>query len=121
MKTAASAAASATAQRPRSSPLIPPPLTVASAGESVVASSAPLKLCRAYVTQGRKNAMSATTAPASATARAMEKLRISRPPGGTVRGQGGVRDDMPGVRARCVEGHADRAQHVGQVAMQRGD
>src|SRR5207247_2809041 len=29
--------------------------------------------------------------------------------------------DVPGVRARCVEGRADRAQHVGQVAMQRGD
>src|SRR5437867_11876213 len=73
------------------------------------------------MTQGRKNAMSATSAPTSATARAMEKLRMSRPPRGTVRGQGGVCDDVPGVRARCVEGRADRAQHVGQVAMQRGD
>src|SRR2546428_3716227 len=73
------------------------------------------------MTQGRKNAMSATSAPTSATARAMEKLRMSRPPRGTVRGQGGVCDDVPGVRARRVEGRADRAQHVGQVAMQRGD
>src|SRR5438128_6147564 len=65
--------------------------------------------------------MSATSAPTSATARAMEKLRMSRPPRGTVRGQGGVCDDVPGVRARRVEGRADRAQHIGQVAMQRGD
>src|SRR3989454_6891820 len=71
--------------------------------------------------EGRKNAMSATSAPTSATARAMEKLRMSRPPGGAVRGQRGVRDDVPGVRARRVEGRADRAQHVGQVAMERGD
>src|SRR2546428_14033067 len=73
------------------------------------------------MTQGRKNAMSATSAPTSATARAMEKLRMSRPPGGAVRGQRGVHDDVPGVRAPRVEGRADRPPHVGQVAMERGD
>src|SRR3989442_5781725 len=122
MSTAASPAASATAQRPRSRPLMPPAFTAASAGESEAARSAPLKLRCVYVTHGRKNAASATIAPTSATARAGDSVfLISGSPARAVRGERGVSDDVSRVGARRVERRADRAEHVGEVSTKGGD
>src|SRR3989442_12363007 len=108
--TIASTAASATAQSPTSKPLMPPALTAASAGGSEVARSKAEKVRWVYVTHGRKNATSASDAPASPTRRAGEKL-ISGPPArrGAVRGDGDGRGDVRGVGASCVEGRANRA------------
>src|SRR5947209_1327025 len=120
--TIASTAASATAQSPTSKPLMPPALTAASAGGSEVARSKAEKVRWVYVTHGRKNATSASDAPASPTRRAREKL-MSGPPAwcGAVRGDGDVRGDVRDVGAGRVEGRANRAQDVAEITVQRRD
>src|SRR3989442_12811091 len=120
--TIASTAASATAQSPTSKPLMPPALTAASAGGSEVARSKAEKVRWVYVTHGRKNATSASAAPARPTRRASEKLR-STPPGrpGAVRGDGDVRGDVRDVGAGRVERRADRAADVAEITMERID
>src|SRR2546428_1106447 len=120
-KTSATTAASATAQSPMSNPLMPPAFTAASAGVSEDASSAAEKLRCVYVTQGRKNATSASAAARRPTTRARESF-MSGPPGRcrAVRGEGRMRNDVGGVGAGRVEGGADRAEDVGEISVEGG-